>query len=256
MFAASVFRYCQQQKSAQLRKDLSRFVKPLAKFRHTIPTTSVESSVRYHRRCPVCNDDTLRDPANLDCHISLNHQSIEELCTSQVGPLAQYNMREVKSVCESSMNTDVVLVLDLANIELAALDYVSVTRDSPLVDFFSRYSVTCVLTHELMLPIAPAVAPDLFARLVTHRANSRIFTLFVSNGLDKGDHVTGALLQSLLAAPGVDGKILVMTNDGNQRLCLQLLHDRKRVSMLSFPRSPYGWGLILNDEMEREAVGE
>jgi hypothetical protein len=204
----------------------------------------------------VCNDETLRDPGNLDIHISLHHQNIEELCTSQVGPLARYNMRETRSACTSSMKTDVVLVLDLANMELAGLDFLSVgTSNSPLGSFFSKYSVTCVLTHELIVPIAPAIAPDLFARLVTYHPDSSIFTLFVSNGLDKGDLATGLLLQSLLSAPGVDGKIFVMTNDGNQRISLQLLHDRKRICMLSFPRSPFGWGLILNDEMDKDILG-
>lgn len=256
MLRCSIIRYTSNQHQTQLHRDLQRFVLPLAKLqgRHALTDKFTQ---RYQRRCPVCNDDQLRDPDSLDRHISFHHQNAADLCATQA-PLARYNEVETQKACASSFHTDVVLILDLANLELSNVPrhevIGSACRTSPLGTFFSKYSVTCVITHELVVPIGPAAAPDLFAKLVTYHPNSNVFTLFVSNGVDKGDLCTGTFLQSLLSSPGVDGRVLVMTNDGGQRCSLQLLHDGKRIRTVSFPRSPYSWGLALEDEMIRDLV--
>lgn len=262
MLAASIIRFSQQQRTAQLQQDLRRFVKPLLTKGVLTAAAAADNQTRtaVTRRCPVCNDDVLRDPARLDCHISFHHQSIGELCTSQAGPLARYNAQETRAACASSLRTDVVLILDLANLELSGVlshDLLSGTaRESPLGVFFSKYSVTCVLTHELVVPIASALAPTAFATLVDYHSDSQLFTLFVSNGLDKGDFATGTFLQSLLSMPGADGTVFLMTNDAEQRTSLQLLHDARRLRTLPLAKTAHQLGVVLDEGLSREFLME
>lgn len=231
-------------RQAQALSDMKEFVAPLSMLTSSSIGSSAANDARLQYVCPFCNDGVRRAPDATDRHVAFSHQ----LRGASQTDFFYYNKQTLESAADSSVKTDVTLVVDLANLELAysTNDFETLSHSSQLKQLFALHSVTCLVTHEIMIPF-DASAQKALSCLIQQHPGSQFFTQFACDGMDSGDKASAAAILHFLSHRRVDSKVVLLSKDWGQRMSLQHLFDPRRVEVINLPKSVAHWRAVLED---------
>lgn len=189
-------------------------------------------------------------PTRLGVELSRHFLFAHQLAGHSAKDFTDYNDTVLTArILPHTRTTDVLLILDLANVELifSLADAENLLLQRNVVALFKTYRVTCVATHELMIPLGTSVIPAVFSKLLSQNPNSAFFTLFAADGLDSGDLTTAGAIQRVLRDPAFSSPIVVLSRDWSQRQSLQHVFDASAVQVVSLPKNAYAWASVLED---------
>ncbi|RHW71736.1 hypothetical protein DPX39_070020000 [Trypanosoma brucei equiperdum] len=205
-------------------------------------TGTIDINVPLYQ-CPICScgssaeGDIKRhmqpwmDPQEMTRHMSWLHASSGYTQSN----FSIYNAGEMRRLCkslpcssaddpseETAMKPRVVLMLDVANIELSLEDVlIQLLTSEESILFFSRVACAIVCVHEVFIPHTSRPG-HIFFQLSRLNALSDIFTLYAATRIESGDLLSAALMGELLFQDmrGCAPSIVLLTKDQQQKLCV------------------------------------